>query len=179
MTEVRRARGSTPARDCLAVLGVFLLLGLLCGVVWWLLADPAAYTKTAQGGSMGDDEVRRQFASDGWYAVVAGVAGVLSGTAVTWWRARDPLLVTVLVVLGAALAAVVMARTGHLLGPGDPAAALEAARKGDEIPMQLDVTARATYLVWPIAVLLGALAVLWSPPPRTGDDSSPSGGPAR
>ena len=30
------------------VLGVLLVLGVLCGVLWWLLVDPAAYTKTAR-----------------------------------------------------------------------------------------------------------------------------------
>ena len=78
----------------------------------------------------------------------------------TWWRSRDPLLTSLLLVLGAVLAAAVMALTGHLLGPGDPATALREAKVGAQVPLRLEVDTFSVYLVWPIAVLAGALVVL-------------------
>jgi hypothetical protein len=150
--------------DVVAVLGVSLLLGLGCGVLWWLLVDPAMFTKDGDGGSMGELELGRRFNADGWYAVLAGLAGLTSGVLLTWWRSRDLLLTTVLLVVGTAVAAAVMSATGHWLGPGDADAALARAKAGEQVPAELEVTARATYLVWPMAALVGALVVLWSPP---------------
>jgi len=140
------------------------MLGICCGVLWWLLVDPATFTKLPKGGSMSEIELGKRFDADGWYAVIAAVAGLASGGLLLWWRSRDSLQATLLLLLGAALAAVVMERTGHLLGPGDPDAALATVEVGARVPEQLSVTAGATYLVWPIAVLIGALMVLWSHP---------------
>jgi hypothetical protein len=146
--------------DGAVVIGIFLVLGLAGGVLWWLLVDPAAYTKTRDGGVMSEAALRRQFSADGVYAVIAAVTGLVTGLVVTWWRSRDPLLTSVLLVLGAALAAAVMALTGYLLGPGDPATALREARLGAQVPLRLEVDTLSVYLVWPVAVLAGALVVL-------------------
>lgn len=160
----RRTRPSGAAGDVLVVLLVFAALGVLCGVLWWLLVDPAQFTKRASGGTMGEIELGRRFDTDGWYTVLAAVPGFLAGLSLTWWRDRDFRLTTVLLVPGAAVAAVLMAVVGRLLGPGDPDAALEAAKLGARVPVELAVTADAVYLTWPIAVLLGSLVVLWSSP---------------
>lgn len=150
--------------DVVAVLGTYLVLGVLCGLLWWMLVDPAMYTKLGPDLVMDPQELGKRFDGDGWYAVIGVVAGLVSGCAVTWWRARDFRLTTVLLVVGACLAAAAMAGVGYLLGPADPHAALASAREGDQIPVQLLVTAKAAYLVWPISALVGALMVLWSPP---------------
>ena len=146
--------------DGVVVIGIFLVLGLAGGVLWWLLVDPAAYTKTRDGGVMSEAALRRQFSADGVYAVIAAVTGLVTGLVLTWWRSRDPLLTSLLLVLGAALAAAVMALTGYLLGPGDPATALREARLGAQVPLRLEVDTLSVYLVWPVAVLAGALVVL-------------------
>lgn len=158
------SRGRAAVVDVLAVLGGYLVLGLVCGVVWWLLVDPPVYVKRAAGGSMGELQLDKRFDADGWYAVIAGVAGLLSGLLMSWWRSRDNLLTTVLLVPGAALAAALMAFTGRLLGPVAADQALALAERGDRVPLPLEVTAAAGYLVWPIAALIGALLVLWSTP---------------
>ncbi len=155
---------SPAAKDALVVLGTFALLGVVCGLLWWLLVEPATYTKVLEGGTMSEVELGKRFNGDGWYAVVAVVAGLLAGGLVTRWRSRDFLLTTALLVLGAGVAGAVVAAAGHLLGPGDPDAALAGAQVGEKVPMPLRVTAPATYLAWPIATLVGALAVLWSKP---------------
>jgi hypothetical protein len=166
----RRAGGEgrgRAGRDVVMVLVAYVVLGLVCGLLWWLLVDPATFTKVSDGGSMGELELGKRFNGDAWYAVIAAVAGLASGVLITWWRSRDLLLVTVLLLVGAGIAAAVMAVTGHLLGPGDPDAALAAAKAGGRVPVPLAVTAKASYLVWPIAALIGSLIVLWSPPRDT------------
>lgn len=164
MTDPGSRRNGGPIGDVAAVLGCYLLVGAVCGLLWWLAVDPAVFTKVDGRGSMGELELGKRFNADGWYVVIGVLAGLVSGVVLTAWRSRDFLLTTGVLVIGAALAAAVMAWTGHLLGPGDTDAALAAASAGEQVPVQLRVTAKASYLVWPLAALVGALVVLWSPP---------------
>lgn len=156
--------GEGPLADCLVVLGSYLALGVVCGVLWWLVVDPAVFTKVDDGGSMGELELGKRFRGDGWYAVIGIVAGLASGLALTWFRSRDHRLTTALVFLGSCLAAAVTAVVGRALGPDDADRVLAAADPGTKVPVELVVTADVAYLVWPIAALVGALVVLWSPP---------------
>lgn len=151
-------------RDALVVVGGFVVVGLVCGGLWWSVTDLAVFTKQDDGVSLGELQTGKRFNADGWYAMIAMVAGLLAGGVLTWWRQRDFRLTVLLVLVGSAVAAAVMAGTGQLLGPGDPEAALQAAEVGERVPVQLTVTAKAAYLVWPIAALVGTLMVLWSPP---------------
>ncbi|QNN53075.1 hypothetical protein [Nocardioides mesophilus] len=171
----RATSAAGPAgRDLVAVLGTSLLLGVVAAVLWWLLVDPAEFTRTAAGGlGMGEVELGKRFNDDGWFVVISGVLGLLSGAGFTWWRSRDPLLTSVLVVLGAALGVATMALLGRWLGPSAPASVADAAATGASLPVPLEVTGAVCYLVWPITALLGALLVLWSPGPgQTGSGAS-------
>jgi hypothetical protein len=151
--------------DVVGVLGTLLVVGVVCGVLWWLAVDPAVFVRTrGGGGSMSEVELAKRFNADGWYAVLAIVAGFLSGLFLSWWRTRDHRLTTLLLLPGAALAAAAMAFVGRVLGPGDPNAALSQAQPGQTVPVELEVLAFSSYLTWPIAVLFGALMVLWSSP---------------
>jgi len=146
------------------VLGWYVLIGVVCGALWWLVVDPAMFTKVGDRGSMGELDLGKKFNGDGWYAVIGVLAGLVSGVLLTGRRSRDLLLTTCLVVVGSAIAAALMALTGFALGPGNTDVALESAAAGERVPIQLMVTATAAYLVWPVATLIGALVVLWSPP---------------
>lgn len=161
---VKLLRGRGAAADTAVILAGFLVLGVVCGVAWWLLVEPAEFTKTRGGSVMGEVDLTQRFAPDGWYAVIALVAGFATGLVVTWRRSRDLRLTTVLVVVGSALAAGAMAVVGAALGPGDPDPVLASAARGTTVPAALAVSAGVTYLMWPIAVLSGALMVLWSSP---------------
>jgi hypothetical protein len=154
-----RARGVV-RRDAAVVLGTLLALGVLGGVLWWLLTDPAEFTRLQEGGSMTEVELGQRFSADGTYAVVALVLGLLAGTGLSWWRSRDPLLTSGLLLGGAVLAAAMMWLVGHLLGPGDTRAALQAAAVGTKVPEPLGVDVWTVFLAWPVAVLGGALVVL-------------------
>ena len=147
------------------VLGTYVVLGLVGAVLWWLLVEPALFTKARNGGlAMGEAELGKRFAADGWFVVIAAVLGLLSGAVLTWWRSRDHLATTILLVVGSVAASALMSVTGRALGPADPESRAAAAAVGDRLPMQLEVTATVAYLVRPIAALVGALFVLWSPP---------------
>jgi hypothetical protein len=163
---VRRARG--PVGDVLAVLGTFVLLGVVGGLLWWVLAEPAEYTRGRAGLAMSELELARRFDTDGWFAVIALVAGVLGGVTVTWWRSRDLRVTTLLLVPASALAAAAMAVVGRLLGPDAPGAGDQLVRRGGSVAVELAVSAPQVYLLWPIAVLAGALVVLWSSAEPTG-----------
>ena len=163
-------RGGGGRADAAVILGTLVVLGLVGGVLWWLLVDPATYTRTRQGGVMSEAQFARQFDADGVYVAIAAVAGLLSGLALSWWRRRDPLLTSVLLVLGSVLAAALMVLVGRLLGPGDPGPALRSAAVGARVPVRLTVDAFPVYLVWPLAVLAGDLLVLLNrSDPPTGD----------
>ncbi len=151
--------------DVAWVIGVSVALGLVGAVLWWLVVDPAMFTKADNGGlAMGEVQLGKQFATDGWFVVIAATLGLLSGGALTWWRSRDFLLTTGLLVVGSGVATALMVLVGRALGPADPASLAAAAAVGDRLPTQLAVNATVCYLVWPIAALVGALFVLWSPP---------------
>jgi hypothetical protein len=169
---VRRLLGQGPVADVLAVLGGFLVLGAACGVLWWLLFDPAEYVRTLDGrGAMSEVDLSKRFNADGWYSVIAIVAGFLGGLLLTGWRARDFRLTTLLLLPGSAVAAITMAVVGRALGPADPDVALASVQRGQSVPIALVVTATPSYLMWPVAVLFGGLMVLWSSPgvPRPRD----------
>jgi hypothetical protein len=159
------------ARDIAVCLGVLLVLGALAGVVWWLLAPSPEFTKLRNESTMGEDQLSLQFAADAWYAVVAAVAGVLSGAGLTWWRDRDPLLTSACVLVGSLLAGGLMSWVGHVLGPGKPDVALATAKVGQHVPDQLVLHAHTGYLVWPIAALVGTLVVLFGRLPAAGADT--------
>ncbi len=151
--------------DAAWILGSYLVLGVVGAVLWWLLAEPAYFTKAENGGlGMGEVQLGRRFNADGWYAVIAIVFGLLSGAALAWRHSRDHLVTAGLIVAGSVLAAFVMSTLGTWLGPAAPESVVAAAPIGARIPSQVEVTAPVNYLVWPIAVLVGMLTVLWSPP---------------
>ncbi len=175
-----RLRRGGVARPVLLVLGLYLGLGLVAGLVWWQLAPTAEFVKLGDGsGRMGDVDLGRQFDADGWYVVVAGAAGLLSGLvlmALTIWRRGDELVVLPAMLAGSVVAALVMDRLGTLLGPGDPAQALAGAAVGARVPDVLSLTAHTAYLAWPVAVLFGALVVLLGPEPSPDGAADPAPG---
>ena len=70
--------------------------------------------------------------------MIAAVAGLVAGLVLTWWRVARPAAHQPAAGRSAsALAAAVMALTGHLLGPGDPSAALAAAAMRRAVPVAL------------------------------------------
>ena len=147
--------------DAAIVLGWFALLGLVGAVVWDRVTPLAAFTRTADNGTMGEEELARQFATNGWFFVIAAVAGLVSGLVLLLWRHRRPLLMVVLVALGGGLATLVMQQVGLHLGPADPSSVLPTVAVGTQVPMRLEPDAHGVYFVWSVAALIGAVIALW------------------
>jgi hypothetical protein len=147
--------------DVLVVVGWFVLVGAVAAILWWQLTPLAEYTRTASTARMGEEQLGRQVSADGWYFVIAAVAGVLSGIVLLSWRHRDPLLMVVLVTGGALLGGWLTQRIGLWLGPADPKDVLPHVAEGAAVPLQLRVHASGVLLVWPITALLGAVGVIW------------------
>lgn len=149
------------ARDAALVLVWFVGMGLLCAVIWWQVTPLAEFTRTSSNAEMGEAQLGRQVATDGWFFVIAAVAGLASGIVLLALRRGDPLAMVVMVALGAGLASWLMVRTGLWLGPADPKDAIAHAAIGGKVPMQLKPHAMGVTFVWPVAALVGAVGVLW------------------
>lgn len=147
--------------DVLVVIVWFVVAGILGAVLWWQLADLPLVTKSGSSATLSPQELTKQVSADGWYFVIAGVGGLVSGIALLVWRRRDPLLMVVLVVLGAGLAAWLMLRVGLVLGPEKELTALKGAADGTEVSEQLKLRATGIAWVWPLAASFGALVYLW------------------
>ena len=154
-----RVRG--PLLDLAVVAGWFLAAGLLGGWVWSRVVALPQVTKTGDSATLSPEELVKQVGIDGWFCVIAVVGGLLSGVLLLAWRRREPLLMVVLVVLGAGLAAWLMIHVGGALGPGDERTALRGLAEGAQVSEQLVLHAPGVAWAWPITAALGALIYLW------------------
>jgi hypothetical protein len=76
----------------------------------------------------------------------------------------------VLLGLGSVLAAWLMLRLGLLLGPPEPGAVIRHVPTGGHAALQLKPLVHGVWLVWPIATMVGAAAVLFVLTPTPIDD---------
>jgi hypothetical protein len=148
--------------DVAVIVGGMALLGVIAGVVWARVATPPQLIRYQH--NIGQDELQlsRLFAVDGWYAVIAAVGGLVGGLGFALLRRRDELVTLLLTVVGCVVAAFLMKATGHLLGPGDPTAALREAPVGAHVDAQLELKSFASMLAWPFTALVGGLVPLLS-----------------
>jgi hypothetical protein len=147
--------------DVLVVLVWFAVAGILGAVVWWQLSDLPQLTKSGNTATLSPEELTKQVSADGWYFVIAVVGGLVSGITLLLWRGRDPLLMVVLVALGACLAAWLMLRVGLALGPDKEIGALKGTADGTHVSEQLELRATGMAWIWPLAASFGALVYLW------------------
>jgi uncharacterized membrane protein YeaQ/YmgE (transglycosylase-associated protein family) len=178
-----RRPGATPTArlvvtDVVVVLLAFLVAGTVAGLVWPELVDPVTVTRDKLGVVTRELALSEQFDNDGWYAVLAAAGGLVLGVVLTAWRRTNEVVTLVAVVAGACLAAWVSAQIGLWRGPADPNQVLAHAKSGATALDRVKVSATGAYFVWPIAAVVGALVVLWSPPGRRPGRPERSDGPA-
>lgn len=157
------ARPAVPAPVVVAVLVVVLVaaVGALAGVVWeGVWSPPRGVVVHHQFVAAGEADLRAQFTGTAWYVVVAGVAGLLAGTAVAILAGRRPLLALGSLLVGTAAGAWLMRVVGVALGPDDPTAAGRTVKAGAHVPDMLRVAGFSPYLAYPTGALV-ALAVLF------------------
>ena len=138
-----------------------LVLGVVSGFVWILLANPAEWEVTDNGIILTEDGSKGRFGVIVTFVligiVVAFLWGLIAGLrlhAVGW------LLVPVFAI-AAVLAGVLAWRIGVAFGPPDPAS-VTGASMGDKLPQRLAVDAVTPFLIWPIFALLGLLFATYS-----------------
>ena len=161
MRRGRRAGRATWVSDLLVAVAWFVVLGVLAGVLWWVLTPLPEATRVGNAASLDPEQLTGEVAADGWFAIIATVSGLLSGIALLAWRRRDPLLMVVLTVAGAGLASVLMVVVGRLLGPEDVVTALRALPEGGKASVPLKLHAQGVTVLLPAAAALGALVQLW------------------
>lgn len=147
-------------RQLVLVVVAFAVVGALAGVVWewvWTPPEGVAY----QGEWLLDiDGLRSDFSSTGLYVVIGTAAGLLTGALVGVVFPHREVASLVGVVLGSALAAWLMLRVGHALGPPDPRPLAAAADDYVRFPSDLRVVGRSPWVALPSGALSGWLVCL-------------------
>lgn len=140
------------------MLGAFAVAGVACAFLWHWVWTPApvgfAYQHQAY---FGPDE---EFRSTGLYVACAAAVGVVLGVVCTWFLDRDEVVTLVSVVLGAVLAAALMAVIGHALGPESASAVARRTADFEDVTADLRVQPGAPWLAFPVAALVGSVTVL-------------------
>lgn len=148
-------------RDAAVVLGCFVAAGLLAGVLWPLMVDPAVVVRTENGLTTSEVALGERFDNDAWFMLLGAALALPLGMILTVWRRTDQLVTTMAIVVGASAASWLASVLGRALGPDDPALVLADAEVGSTAEGMVRVTAEGAYLVWPAAALVGVLLVLW------------------
>lgn len=137
-----------------------LLLGVVAGLLWLWLANPAAFKVTDQGAIL-DEE-----ASKGRFGVIVTFVGISIVIAFLWGffagrvlHDRGWIMVPAFAVVATA-AGLIAWKVGAILGPPDPAS-VKHAKLGDSIPQQLTIDAVAPFLVWPVFALVGLFLAVY------------------
>jgi hypothetical protein len=170
----------SPLRTVLLVLLAYAVVGAVAGAVWEAVWTPPGQV-IAQHHVFYDSyaSLRGVFTGTGLYVVVGAVASALVALLVALLARGRELLILVLVVVGSAIAAVVMLKVGTTLGPADPATVAVHATKRTAVPGQLTVEGKTVlmvkspYLIWPTFSLLILAVVFFAwPGPRPPHDQA-------
>lgn len=120
------SEGRQPARrrarlvPLLGVLVTSIVGGVAAGWIWERVWSPPSGIAYQGRWALDGTGAQHAFDGTGWYVVIGALLGIVLGLIGAFWLRRTPLLGLAVSLVGAALAAVVMWQTGHLLGPPDP-----------------------------------------------------------
>jgi hypothetical protein len=161
-----------------ATLGLFLLGGVVCAVVWAAVVEPPTYSANPPvfaGQPVPNGEgLERTFNIEATFLLTAGTAAVVLGAlAGIAFRANG--VVTVLAVLAGSVAGYVTMRyLGTGLGPEALAAQARGAGAHATLLEPLRIHATGVYFAWPIGALSGVMAALWAfaPEPSVAGDTT-------
>ncbi|MDX3639134.1 DUF2567 domain-containing protein [Streptomyces sp. MB09-02B] len=132
-----------------------LLGGAVLGVLWWWLAPHVPLVSDGSAVYFKDTEGEQAVGVDGTFTLLALGAGALSGLVVFLLRRRGGVPLTVALMVGGLLGAVVAWRLGVWLGPGtDVAARAKEVGQGVTFSAPLKLAAKGALLAWPFAGLL-------------------------
>ncbi|GGF58280.1 hypothetical protein GCM10011519_35170 [Marmoricola endophyticus] len=147
------------------MLVVFVVLGLVAGVVWQWVATAPTVLRTEDNAVMDQAQLGVKVSADGWFAVVGVVGGLVAGFGLLRPR-RDPLLVVVLGIVASVGAAYLALWLGGALAHV-PRSEIRAARPGTTLTTSLTLISHAVVLAWPLGFLVAATASLWGAEKQT------------
>ena len=138
-----------------------LLVGALSGVLWnWIVDLPNYEVHDDGSATITERAITEVFSADAHFSLI----GLLMGLILGWlgWKSffRLGWPVSLVVMSGSLLAALVCWQVGEAFGPGEFAARVSAAQSGDLVPIAFELTSRSAFFVWMMAAL--APVLLWS-----------------
>jgi hypothetical protein len=148
--------------DLAWIAGVYVVLGVVLGIVWSHWGQDADVVHYPGGIGMDEEQLAKVFTSDARYVILGGVASLVAGLVLGLLRKRDLLVTVVLATAGAIGAAFLMRWLGHALGPSDPRDFLRTAAVGTRRADVVSLHGSAALLVWPVGTLVGLMAALLS-----------------
>lgn len=138
----------------LIVVGVLAVLGALAGLLWHVIAPRTEFQFNEGVGLYTEPVPGAPIAADGWFAVIALVAGILSGSACHAVFHRRILGAVVGLAVGATVASIVAWQVGHWFGAAEYDAAVAVVRDGKRLLAPLDLRAKGVLTLWPLAATL-------------------------
>lgn len=131
-----------------------LVAGAVTGVVWWLVAPLPEYQVLEGRVLLPEVETETAVAADGWFALCAAAAGLLSAVAV-FLRVRAARISALIgLTLGGLLASVVAWWVGITLGPASVMEEAKGVADGDLFSGPLEISAPGVLLIWSLTSLI-------------------------
>jgi len=134
-------------------------VGLLLGLVWWLVTPLARLENRADGVFGVGRQAETAVAADGWFAVCGLVAGVVVAL-VAAFLVRERLAALVGLAVGGLLGSVVAWRVGAFLGPGPIQDTADGLQVGVRFDGPLDISALGVLLAWSMAAVAAFFAAV-------------------
>jgi hypothetical protein len=134
---------------------IIALLGVPAGLLWIVLAPRTAYVIVGGKAFVSDPEAQTLITADGWFAVLAVVAGTLCGAVayILAGRVGEMGLLGALA-LGGTAAALVAWRVGHQPGLAAFRQRLHTGHDGTAVKAALDLHAKGVAVLWPLLALV-------------------------
>ena len=147
-----RARPSVVAIG-LALLGC-LVAGAVTGVIWEMVT-PLPQFQIVDGRALSSEfDVESAIAADGWFAICAAVAGIVSAAVVFAAVRAARISALVGLTLGGLLASVLAWRVGVELGPDSVRAAAAGLKDGETFSGPLELSALGVLFSWPLTAVI-------------------------
>jgi hypothetical protein len=163
---IRRHDTASAARRAVAeTVLVSVAVGLVAGVVWWLVAPEVTVGVRDGQTVLIASEAHGLFGVDVSFGIVGAAAGFLLGAAMLTRHREHPTAVLAGLVLGGVVGSVVAWQVGFALGPGPLGERTGGAADGVTLTIPLDLAATGVLLFWPITAVVASL-VLGGVPPR-------------
>lgn len=130
-------------------------LGVPVALIWHAVAPRVLYRVSAGAGMPVDFGTQGFIADDGWFFVITGVAGVLTGVVAWAIGRRHSVAIAIGIGLGGIAAAIVAWKLGTAIGSGGLDDALRAKGSTTTVRGPLTLGAKGCLVAWPIAALIG------------------------